>query len=359
VNDSELLQSYSFYYCVLDEAQHIKNQQTQRAKECKKIQSQYRLAITGTPLENRLEDLWSLFDFLMPGYLESQNQFRAKYVEPLKKSGLQASLAILKQKIAPFMLRRLKKDVLPELPAKIVTVRNVLMSQLQEDVYRTILKQVKQEILNSITTRGLEKSRLTVLSAITKLRQLCDHPSLALAEISPEADSGKIDALMELINEAIDGGHKIVVFSQFVRMLKLIRAKFAESGISYVYLDGSTQDRMERINCFNNTPEIPVFLISLKAGGVGINLTAADIVIHADPWWNPMVEDQATDRVHRIGQQNQVMVYKLITIGTVEEKLIKLQTLKRAVFDAVIQNNGDPINTLTWEDIQELLDMQV
>ena len=196
-----------------------------------------------------------------------------------------------------------------------------------------------------------------MLSAITKLRQLCDHPSLALPEISAEADSGKLDALMELINEAIDGGHKIVVFSQFVRMLKLIRVKFQASGISYVYLDGSTQDRMERINCFNNTPEIPVFLISLKAGGVGINLTAADIVIHADPWWNPMVEDQATDRVHRIGQQSQVMVYKLITIGTVEEKLIKLQTRKRAVFDAVIQNNGDPINTLTWEDIQELLDL--
>jgi SNF2 family DNA or RNA helicase len=163
---------------------------------------------------------------------------------------------------------------------------------------------------------------------------------------------------LEIINAAVDGGHKIVVFSQFVRMLKLIRAKLQESGISFVYLDGSTTDRMERINCFNHTPEIPVFLISLKAGGVGINLTAADIVIHTDPWWNPMVEDQATDRVHRLGQQRQVMVYKLITLGMVEEKLVKLQERKKAIFDAVIQNNGNPVNSLTWADIRELLEIK-
>ncbi|HBE80597.1 MAG TPA: hypothetical protein DDW65_22855, partial [Firmicutes bacterium] len=281
VNDIEALQDYPFAYCVLDEAHHIKNPQTQRAKDCKRVQAGFRLVLTGTPVENRLEDLWSLFDFLMPGYLEEQDQFQAKYVEPLKKSGDQTVLTVLRQKITPFLLRREKAAVLPELPPKIITIRNILMSQLQEDVYRTILKQVKQEILNSVSNLGFEKSKLTVLSALTKLRQLCDHPSLALPEISTNADSGKIDALLEIIDEAIDGGHKVVVFSQFVRMLKLIRTKIAESGISYVYLDGSTSDRMERINCFNNTPEIPVFLISLKAGGVGINLTAADIVIHA------------------------------------------------------------------------------
>jgi superfamily II DNA or RNA helicase len=357
VNDIEALQNHSFYYCILDEAQHIKNTQTQRAKECKRINARRRLILTGTPVENRLEDLWSLFDFLMPGFLGSQSQFKEKYVTSFKKPDSAEILKPLRQKIAPFMLRRQKEAVLPELPPKIVIQWRVLMSQLQEDVYRTVLSQVKQDVLNSISNSGLVKSRMTVLSALTKLRQVCDHPSLALPEISAGADSGKIDALLELIQEAIDGGHKIVLYSQFVRMLKLIRAKLQEARINHVYLDGSTGDRMERINYFNNTPEIPVFLISLKAGGVGINLTSADIVIHADPWWNPMVEDQASDRVHRMGQQKQVMVYKLITIGTVEEKLIKLQDRKKAVFDAIIQSNGEPVNSLTWEDIRELLEI--
>jgi superfamily II DNA or RNA helicase len=358
VNDSEALQDYLFHYCILDEAQHIKNRQTGRARECKRIKARFRLVVTGTPVENHLEDLWSLFDFLMPEYLGSLQQFKAKYVEALKQPDYQESLAVLKQKIVPFMLRRQKDAVLPELPPKVIIERNVLFSQLQENIYQTILKQVQQDILNSVAHFGLEKSRLTVLSALTKLRQLCDHPSLALPDIGADADSGKIDALMEIINEAIDGGHKIVVFSQFVRMLKLVRTKLRESEMSCVYLDGSTTDRMERINCFNNSPDIPVFLISLKAGGVGINLTAADIVIHTDPWWNPMTEDQATDRVHRIGQQRQVMVYRLITIGTVEEKLIRLQKRKKAIFDAVIQNKDNPVNSLTWDDIRELFEIK-
>ncbi|MGE5583545.1 MAG: DEAD/DEAH box helicase, partial [Bacillota bacterium] len=357
VNDIEALQNYFFYYCILDEAQQIKNQQTQRAKECKKITARHRLVLTGTPVENRLEDLWSLFDFLLPDYLGNQNEFKEKYVTPLKKPGNQGSLDLLKRKIAPFMLRRRKEDVLAELPPKIITQRNVLMTQLQEDVYRAILKEVQQEVLSSVSNFGLEKSRLTVLSALTKLRQLCDHPSLAVPEVSPEVDSGKIEALMELILEAVAGGHKIVVFSQFVRMLKLIRLKFQENRLNYVYLDGSTTDRQERIDCFNSNPDIPVFLISLKAGGVGINLTAADIVIQVDPWWNPMVEEQATDRVHRIGQQKQVLVYKLVTAGTVEEKLVLLQQRKKALFDAVFKDYNAPVNSLTWEDIKELLEI--
>jgi superfamily II DNA or RNA helicase len=357
VNDNEALQEYNFNYCILDEAQHIKNTQTQRAKECKKINARHRLVLTGTPLENRLEDLWSLFDFLMPGFLGNQHQFKEKYGSSFKKANSAELLDSLQQKIAPFMLRRQKEDVLPELPPKVVIQWNVYMSQLQEDIYRTVLEQVKQDVLNAISNAGLAKSRMTVLSALTKLRQVCDHPSLALAEVSAEADSGKIDALMELIQEAIDGGHRVVLYSQFVRMLKLIRAKLQEARIDCVYLDGSTTDRMERINCFNNTPEIPIFLISLKAGGVGINLTSANIVIHTDPWWNPMVEEQASDRVHRMGQQKQVMVYKLITLGTVEEKLIQLQNRKKAVFDAIIQSNDELVNRLTWEDIKELLEI--
>ncbi len=357
VNDIEALQEYTFEYCILDEAQHIKNKETQRAKECKKVNARHRLVLTGTPVENRLEDLWSLFDFLMPGFLGNQHQFKEKYGGSLKKPNSAEILDSLRQKIAPFMLRRRKEDVLPELPPKVVIQWNVLMSQLQEDIYRTVLDQVRQDVQNAISNAGLAKSRMTVLSALTKLRQVCDHPSLALDEVSAGEDSGKIDAIMELIQEAMDGGHRIVLYSQFVRMLKLIRTKLQEARINYVYLDGSTTDRMERINCFNNTPEIPIFLISLKAGGVGINLTSADIVIHADPWWNPMVEEQASDRVHRMGQQKQVMVYKLITLGTVEEKLIQLQNRKKTVFDAIIQSNDELVNRLTWEDIRELLEI--
>lgn len=357
VNDIETLRDSAFYYCILDEAQHIKNQQTQRAKDCKRIRTRYRLVLTGTPVENRLEDLWALFDFLMPGYLGSQPEFKEKYVIPLKKPNSSETLTLLRKRVAPFMLRRLKEDVLTELPPKIHFIRDVAMTQLQEDVYRTILQQVKQDILNSVANLGLNKSRLTVLSALTKLRQVCDHPSLALPEISATADSGKIEALLELINEAIDGNHRMVIFSQFVKMLKLIRTKLQDAKINYAYLDGSTTDRNERIDCFNHTPEIPVFLISLKAGGEGINLTAADIVIHADPWWNPMVENQATDRVYRMGQQKPVMVYKLITLGTVEEKLIHLQNRKKAIFDAIIQNQGDPVGSLTWEEIKELFEI--
>ncbi|HBF36919.1 MAG TPA: hypothetical protein DDW50_06320 [Firmicutes bacterium] len=360
VSDIDLLADYPFYYCILDEAQQIKNYRTERAQDCKKIKAGFRLVLTGTPIENRLEDLWSLFDFLMPDYLGSQGQFKTAYVETAKRPGSK-KLAILKQKIAPFMLRREKATVLPNLPPKVTMIRNVLMSQLQEDTYRSILKEVKQAIISSIANVGLEKSRLTVLSALTKLRQLCDHPSLVLPEVSTGEDSGKIDALMELIDEAVGGygpaQHKIVVFSQFVRMLQLIRVKLEQAGINYAYLDGSTSDRMERIQYFNNTPEIPVFLISLKAGGVGINLTAADTVIHTDPWWNPMIEEQATDRVYRIGQQKQVMVYKLITVGTVEEKLLQLQNRKKAIFDAMIQNQDEPLTSLAWEDIRELFEL--
>ncbi len=358
VNDIESLEKIPFYYCILDEAQHIKNRDTQRAKDCKRIQSRHRLVLTGTPVENRLEDLWALFDFLMPGYLGSMPEFQEKYTIPLRRKAKQSeTLALLRKKIAPFMLRRVKEEVLAELPPKIMFTREIAMSQLQEDAYLTVLKQVKQDVINSVTNMGFNKSRLMVLSALTKLRQICDHPGLALPEISPEADSGKLDALLELINEAVDGGHKIVVFSQFVRMLKLIRAKLQENKINYQYLDGATTDRIEQINSFNNSPEIPVFLISLKAGGVGINLTAADIVIHAEPWWNPMVENQATDRVHRIGQQKQVMVYKLVTLGTVEEKLIQLQERKKAVFEAIIQDNSDPVSSLTWEEIKDLFEI--
>lgn len=356
-NDSKLLQDFRFNYCILDEAQHIKNHLTLRAKEVKRIKSKHRLVITGTPIENGLAELWSIFDFLMPGYLESQPKFTAKYVTPLRKSGETANFTHLKQKVAPFILRRRKEEVLTELPQKIITIQNVFMTKLQEDTYQTILEQLKDEIKEAVANRGIGKSHITILSALTKLRQVCNHPKLVLPDTDPTVESGKLEALMELINEATAAGHKMVVFSQFVKMLKVIETSLQTAGISYEYLDGSTRDRIERINHFNETPEIPVFLISLKAGGLGINLTSADIVIHVDPWWNPMVENQATDRVHRMGQKNQVMVYKLITRGTVEEKILQLQKRKRSIFDAVVENNQSPVNALTWDDVKELFEL--
>lgn len=355
--DAKALQNFKFGYCILDEAQHIKNHLTMRAREVKRIKSGHRLVMTGTPIENGLEELWSIFDFLMPGYLESQPKFTAKYVTPLRKSGEADSFSRLKQKVAPFILRRRKEEVLTELPEKIISIQNVFMTKLQEDTYHTILEELKDEIKEAVANRGLGRSQITVLSALTKLRQICNHPRLLLPETDPSVESGKLEALLELIYEAIDAGHKLVVFSQFVKMLKVIEVRLQSADIRYEYLDGSTRDRMERINHFNETPEIPVFLISLKAGGVGINLTSADIVIHVDPWWNPMVENQATDRVHRMGQKNQVMVYKLITMGTVEEKILQLQKRKKSIFDAVVENNQSPINALTWDDVKELFEL--
>jgi SNF2 family DNA or RNA helicase len=356
--DSQSLQEHLFDYCILDEAQHIKNHLTLRAREVKRIRSDHRLVMTGTPIENGLDELWSIFDFLMPGYLNTQPKFTAKYVTPLRKaSSDQTVLTGLRQKVAPFILRRRKEEVLTELPEKITMIQNVFMTKLQEDTYHAILTQLKEEIIQTVSSRGFANSHITVLAALTKLRQVCNHPRLVLPDSDPSVDSGKLEALMELIYQATDAGHKIVIFSQFVKMLKLIETKFQVEKIRYEYLDGSTRDRMERINRFNETPEIPIFLISLKAGGLGINLTSADIVIHVDPWWNPMVENQATDRVHRMGQRNQVMVYKLITMGTVEEKILQLQQRKKSVFDTIIENNQNPLNSLTWEDIKDLFEL--
>ncbi len=353
--DEKNISKIGFSYCILDEAQLIKNHRTQRSQMIKKVKSGHRLVITGTPIENSLDELWSIFDFLIPGYLGTKQKFTTVYGTPIK-NGDQEVLRLLKQKVAPFILRRRKDEVLTELPEKVIMQQKVFMTKLQEDTYRTILAQVREEVLETVSLKGLERSQITVLAALTKLRQVCNHPRLILPELAPDTESGKVEVLLELIMEAISEGHKVVVFSQFVKMLKIIEAKFREIRIAYEYLDGSTRDRMERINRFNENQDIGVFLISLKAGGVGINLTSADIVIHVDPWWNPMVENQATDRVHRIGQKNQVMVYKLITTGTVEEKMLQLQKKKQSVFDAVIENNESPVKTLTWEELKGLFE---
>lgn len=344
-----------FSISVLDEAQHIKNHRTKRAKAVKNIQAESRLALTGTPLENSVEELWSIFDYLMPGYLGNYSYFKKNFFNPINKNDEQQKLEELKEKVAPFILRRRKEQVLKELPEKIQNIHHVSMTQLQEDSYQTVLERVRGELYETVEEQGFNNSRINVLAALTKLRQICNHPSLVLGKEGKSHNSGKLEALKELLSDALSGGHKIIIFSQFVKMLKLIRDELEKQGINFRYLDGSTRSRMDKVREFNNDPEIDVFLISLKAGGVGLNLTAADMVIHVDPWWNPMVERQATDRAHRLGQENRVMVYKLITRGTVEEKMLKLQKRKQDLFDNVIEDNVNPIKAISWEDIQELL----
>lgn len=348
-------ENISFSFAILDEAQHIKNHRTKRAKAVKNIQASSRLALTGTPLENSVEELWSIFDFLMPGYLGNYSYFKKNFLNPINKNNEKEKMKELKERVAPFILRRRKDEVLKELPDKIINVHPVSMTQLQEDSYQTVLEEVKGQVYQTVEEKGFNRSRINVLAALTKLRQICNHPALILGEEAKAQSSGKLEALRELIADALSGGHKIIVFSQFVKMLKLIRKDLEEDGINYLYLDGSTRRRMEKVNEFNNNKEVKIFLISLKAGGVGLNLTAADMVVHVDPWWNPMVERQATDRAHRLGQENRVMVYKLITRGTVEEKMLKLQEKKQNLFDNIIENNVSPIKAVSWEDIQELL----
>ncbi|MFW6007061.1 MAG: SNF2-related protein [Bacillota bacterium] len=349
-------ENIDFSYCILDEAQHIKNHRTKRAKAVKKIKAQRRLALTGTPLENSVKELWSIFDFLMKGYLGNYSSFRKQYINPIKKENNQEKIQELKEKVAPFILRRKKEEVLKELPEKATTIQTVNMTRLQEDSYQLILDEVKGNIMQTIKEKGFNRSHINILAALTKLRQICDHPGLVLGEKGKKQDSGKMETLLELVEEGINSGRKIIVFSQFVKMLSLIRKKFENKGINFEYLDGSTRNRMERVNKFNQKKEIKAFLISLKAGGTGLNLTGADMVIHVDPWWNPMVERQATDRTHRIGQESKVMVYKLITRGTVEEKMLKLQKRKQNIFDNIIENNKSPLKSLTWEDIKDLLE---
>jgi SNF2 family DNA or RNA helicase len=353
--DWEELQEFEFSYCILDEAHHIKNRQTQKAQGVKQIPARHKLALTGTPLENSLKELWSIFDFLMPGYLNNYNQFRKQYLQPINKEEDGEKLVELKDRIAPFILRRTKGEVLSDLPEKLINIHQVEMTKAQEESYKLVLEQVTNELESNVQEKGFNQSQINVLAALTKLRQICDHPQLVIDDPERKLSSAKLAALLEIIEDAIEGGHKLVVFSQFVKMLKLIREELEQKEISFCYLDGSTRNRIEEVNQFNQEPEKKVFLISLKAGGIGLNLTAADIVVHVDPWWNPMVERQASDRVHRIGQENKVMIYKLITAGTVEEKMLKLKQQKKEMFERVIENSDSPLQNISWQDIQELL----
>jgi superfamily II DNA or RNA helicase len=360
--DAERYRKLEFDTVVLDEAQHIKNRQTQNAQAVKAIRAQHRLVLTGTPLENSVLDLWSIFDFLMPGYLGTTQDFRERYEVPIAKERDAATIARLAKRVRPFLLRRLKRDVVKELPAKLEQVSFCDLTDEQATVYQQLLAHTRKEVLEAVGEQGLAKSRMLVLTALLRLRQVCcdlrllQKPDESGGK-SAKADkaSGKVQLFGELLDEIVDGGHRVLVFSQFTSMLALLREELEARELTHCYLDGSTNNRGEVVQKFQADESIPVFLISLKAGGVGLNLTGADTVIHFDPWWNPAVEDQATDRAHRIGQTRVVTSYKLITRGTVEEKILTLQRKKREITEATLTGEEAFTEKLSWDEIQELL----
>ncbi|MCB9660488.1 MAG: SNF2 helicase associated domain-containing protein [Sandaracinaceae bacterium] len=353
--DEEFLQSLDLRYVILDEAQHIKNPLSQTARAAKKLHSERRLALTGTPIENRLSELWSIFDFVSPGLLGQLKTFEEKVARPIDR-GDEETARKLRNTIQPFVLRRLKKDVAVDLPEKIEQEIVVPLADSQQGLYKQILEQVRKSVLSEVESKGVGKTHIQILAALTRLRQVACDPRLMKLEDQEfsDMDSGKLGALREIISEAVAGDHRVLVFSQFVQMLQLIRAALDADGVKYEYLDGSTDDRMERVDRFNASNDVPVFLISLKAGGTGLNLTGADTVVHFDPWWNPAVEDQATDRAHRIGQDKVVTVYRLIAAGTVEEKILDLSAKKRELVSNVLSSEGSPLKGLTKADVESL-----
>jgi superfamily II DNA or RNA helicase len=354
--DAERYRGLEFDTVVLDEAQHIKNRQTQNAQAVKAVRGRHRLVLTGTPLENSVLDLWSIVDFLMPGYLGTAQDFRERYELPITRERNVEAQVRLSRRLRPFLLRRLKKDVAADLPDKLEQISFCELTSDQRGVYQQVIEASRKEVLEAVGAQGLAKSRMVVLSALLRLRQVCcDLRLLKLEGVDPANASGKLDLFSELLEEVIDGGHRVLVFSQFVSMLTLLKEKLAAEGIEYCYLDGATTNRGAVVERFQTTSAIPVFLISLKAGGVGLNLTGADTVIHFDPWWNPAVEDQATDRAHRIGQTRVVTSYKLITRDTIEEKILTLQNRKREIIQATLGGEEELSAALTWEEIQDLL----
>ena len=354
--DSELYAeaNISFRYMVADEAQYIKNSNTQNSKSIKSINAETRYALTGTPIENSLAELWSIFDYIMPGYLYDYRKFKAVYEMPIVKDNDERALKRLKLLIEPFILRRTKKEVLKELPDKTITVLSNEMTEEQEKIHAAYLMQAKQEIADSISINGFEKSQIKILSALTRLRQICCHPELFIQNY--EGGSGKLEQCIQIVQGGINSGHKILLFSVYTSMLRLIEKELKDRNIEYLKLTGETKvsERIDLVNEFNNNENIKVFLISLKAGGTGLNLTGADMVIHYDPWWNISSENQATDRAHRIGQKNNVQVYKLITKNSIEERIFELQQKKSKLIDNMLDTKTSFISKLSKEDIMAL-----
>ncbi len=355
--DAELLKARTFSTVILDEAQNIKNPQSVTAQAACGLDAKFRIALTGTPVENRPLDLWSIFHFLSPELLGSQSEFSQRYETPSGDAGERAH-GRLAARIRPFLRRRLKRDVLSELPDKQESEMVAELTPSQKKLYLSVLRDVRRDILGAIEAQGVGRSQINILAGLLRLRQVACDPSLIERDGTyTDEDSGKLLLWQELLEEAIEGGHRVVCFSQFVEMLKLMRKTLERIGIRYEYLDGKTRDRQEIIDRFNSNQEdaAPVFLISLKAGGTGLNLATADTVFIYDPWWNPAVEDQAVDRVHRIGQGREVTVYRLLASGTVEEKILVLKQSKRAISARLVAGDSAAPATFTAAEVEDLL----
>jgi SNF2 family DNA or RNA helicase len=379
--DVERLRGIRFRYVILDEAQQIKNHTAATTAAVKSLDAEARLALTGTPIENRLLELWSILDFVNPGMLGSWRSFSRVYERPVAsavgeaiarsddgtpvdgpmlEAGAEASArsqaGLLRARIRPFLLRRTKAEVQSDLPPKIETELVVEMTAAQRRAYAALAAAIRVDLELRISTEGFDKSRMQILTALLRLRQVACDPRLVDPRHKPE-DSAKLSAFRELTAEVIASGRRALVFSQFVELLSLVRSDLDDKGIAYAYLDGRTRDRSRVIESFN-TGVMPLFLLSLRAGGTGINLSSADVVIHLDPWWNPAVEDQATDRAHRIGQVKTVSVYRIVAAGTIEEAILRMKREKRALASAVIDDDATGVKRLSEADVAELLNLR-
>ncbi|MDK0563929.1 SNF2-related protein [Clostridium perfringens] len=352
-NDEKAYENLSFDYCIIDEAQNIKNPSAQATLSVKNIKSRCNIALTGTPIENNLMELWSIFDFVMPGYLFTKERFRERFILD------ESNLSELKSLITPFILRRLKEDVLSELPEKLEKKYLVEMKGKQKQLYSFYVKAIKNQLNENKSSEKSGRDKINLFAYLTKLREICLDPSIVVPDYKGE--SSKLTVVKEIVKDASESGKKILLFSQFTSVLQKIEEDFKKEDISYLYLDGGTsaKERIERVKRFNEDSNIKVFLISLKAGGVGLNLTSASVVIHFDPWWNPAVEDQATDRAHRFGQENKVEVIKLVAKDTIEEKIVLMQEDKRELIKSLMDGktmDGKVLKRLTEEEISKLFE---
>jgi SNF2 family DNA or RNA helicase len=376
--DQKVLAEHEYHLLILDEAQYVKNATTKAAQAIRGLSARHRLCLTGTPLENHLGELWSQFDFLLPGFLGSQKDFTRRWRNPIEKNSDGVRRSLLARRIRPFMLRRRKDEVAKELPAKTTIVCSVDLEGAQRDLYETVRTAMQEKVRAAVSAQGLARSHIIVLDALLKLRQVCCDPRL-VRTLKSAGDTGepaegtsekparldkagkgarstrsaKLDLLLSMLPELIEEGRRVLLFSQFTGMLSLIAGALDEAAIPYVILTGDTTDRITPVERFQQG-EVPLFLISLKAGGVGLNLTAADTVIHYDPWWNPAAENQATDRAHRLGQDKPVFVYKLIAAGSIEEKIVELQEQKAGLADSILSEDVAGAAKFSDDDIDAL-----
>jgi non-specific serine/threonine protein kinase len=352
LRDIELLRTYRFHYAILDESQAIKNPLAQSSKAARSLNAEHRLVMTGTPVENNTFELWSQFAFTNPGLLGNMEYFRKEFATPIESGRDEGTAATLRKLVYPFILRRTKEQVAPELPPRTERILYTDMETHQRKLYTQTRERYRAELLGLIESEGLDDARMKILEGLLRLRQIAIHP--ALVEPTYHGEAPKFELLLETLETLKAEGHKALVFSQFIQTLAILKVEMAKHDLPFAYLDGQTKDRQAQVDLFQNSPTLSFFLISLKAGGVGLNLTAADYVIHLDPWWNPAVEMQASDRAHRIGQDKPVFIYKIIARDTVEEKILQLQERKKALVQSLIATEASFFKSLTKEDVKGL-----